>query len=228
LAVCNEDVKINLTNRRWAVIRAADDPVGTDERGQPTPAHRAYYMPLWDVVPKDGTITDEVRRVLHYLRTLPLTDFDPLVAPLTGAKQEASESGDDGLVQARVANAYTSHEGPFRFNLLTAEEVAKHVRASNDKTLTEAMQEVGCRKLRRPDGRDVQVTIDKTRPRLWAINQAVAKHHATTDGDELVSLYKAERAGRPAVQPMQDLPEREPWDIEVEEDFGAGDSSSIH
>ena len=223
LAVSNEDVAIKLTNRRWAVIRAADDPYAPDGSAD----HKAYYSRLFQVVPKDGTITDEVRRVLSYLRNYDLADFDPLVAPLTGAKQEASESGDDGLVQARVANAYRDHAGPFRFNLLTAEDVAKHVRASNDKTLTEAMQEVGCRKLRRPVGRDVQVTIDRARPRLWAINAAVAKHRATTDGDELVSLYKAERAGRPAVQPMDDIANDPMFAAQDEEDFGAGDSS-IH
>jgi hypothetical protein len=204
MAVSNEDVPINLTNRRWAVVRAADDPFAPEH----TPAHKKYYDRLWDVVPKKGTvpadrmITDEARRVLGYLRTLPLDDFDHLSAPLTGAKQEASESGDDGAVKARVANAYRDKTGPFRFNLLTAEGVAKHVGTGTGRTLTEAMQEIGCRKLRRLDGRDVQVTIDGHRPRMWAINAAVAKHHINTDSDELVRLYNEERAGKPEVEPM--------------------------
>jgi len=201
MAVSNEDVKITLTNRRWGVVRAADDPFAPDGSAE----HKRYYNRLWSVVPKDGTVTDEARRVLGYLRNLPLADFDPLVAPLTGAKQEASESGDDGLVQARVANAYRDRAGPFRFNLLTAEEVARHIGGGSGRGLTSPMEEVGCRKLRRPDGRDVQVTIDGKRPRLWAINAPVAKHHVNTDSDELVRLYHEERSGKPTAKPMDDI-----------------------
>ena len=54
LAVSNEDVAIKLTNRRWAVIRAADDPYAPDGSAE----HKAYYGRLFQVVPKDGTITD--------------------------------------------------------------------------------------------------------------------------------------------------------------------------
>jgi hypothetical protein len=232
MAISNEDVKINLTNRRWAVIRAADDPVGLNDRGRPTPAHAAYYKRLWDVVPNDGTVTDEVRSVLHYLRTLDLValKFDAMVAPLTGAKEEASEAGEDGRLQARIAQAYKNREGPFRFNLLTAEDVAKHVHASADKTLTTIMLDVGCRKLRRADGRDVQVTLRDGRPRLWAANKAIAEHHTNTDPAELVSLYYAERAGKSADKPHPP-PEREPWDIvdDFASDFEPGDdATTIH
>jgi hypothetical protein len=201
MAISNEPVNIKLTNRRWAVIRAADDPAAPDGSA----AHKKYYDRLWGVVPLDGTITEEARRVLQYLRTLPLDDFNRLVAPLTGTKQDAAETGDDGLVQARVANAYLNKEGPFRFNLLTAEEVARHIGGGSGRGLTSPMEEVGLRKLRRADGRDVQVTIDGKRPRLWAINAAVAKHHAKTDADDLVRLYKEERTGKPAAKPMDDI-----------------------
>jgi hypothetical protein len=202
MAISNDDVKINLTNRRWAVIRAADDPVGCDERGQPTSEHTDYYSRLWGVLPDDGTVTDEARRILHYLKNVDLAklEFDHLVAPLTGTKEEAAEIDDD--VQARVANAYHHREGPFRFNLLTTGEVARHIGGVFDgRTLTTAMQEVGCRKLR-VNGRDVQVWIDGKRLRLWAINSAVAKHHAGTDLEEIKTIYKNERAGKPAVKPM--------------------------
>ncbi len=203
MAISNEDVAINLTNRRWAVVRAADDPFAPEH----TPEHKKYYNRLWGVVPKDGTITDEARRILGYLRTLPLTDFDELSAPLTGAKEEASESGDDGAVKARVGNAYRDKVGPFRFNLLTAEEVAKHVGGVFDgRTLTGPMHDVGCRKLRHDDGRDVQISVDGKRPRLWAINPAVAKHHANTDLSELTRLYKEERSGKPTDEPMAPPP----------------------
>jgi hypothetical protein len=227
MTIANDDVPINLTNRRWAVVRAADDPHDPEH----TPAHKKYYDRLWAVTPKKGTvapdrmITDEARRILGYLRTLPLDDFDPLSAPLTGAKQEASESDDDGEVKARVGNAYRDKSGPFRFNLLTAEEVAKHVGGVFDgKTLTGPMHDVGCRKLRRADGRDLQISHDGKRPRLWAINPAVAKHHANTDLSELTRLYKEERAGKPEVEPMASLDD----DIANDPMFAPGNTNDDH
>jgi uncharacterized protein DUF5906 len=225
MAISNEDVKIDLSNRRWAVIRAADDPYAPDH----TPQHAAYYKRLFAVVPKDGSITDEARRVVGYLRNLPLEGFDPLVAPLTGAKQEAAESGDDGLIRARITNAYAAKEGPFRFDLLTAEDVAKHVSGGSGRGLTEPMHDLGCRKLRRADGRDVQVTIEKARRRLWAINPKVAQHHINTDPDELVRLYLEERKGKPNVAPMP-TPD---YDDDIANDpmFAPGgddDSATVH
>lgn len=193
MAVSNKPVKIDLTNRRWAVIRAADDAVGADMRGQPTQAHRDYYKRLWDVVPPDGRVTDEARRVLRYLKTYPLKKFDRLVAPITEAKAEAAETGD-GLY-SRIADAYANGKGPFRFTLLTAEEVARHFSTTADRTLTEHMTEVGCRSIRRPDGKAAQVTFDDgKRPRLWAINPKVAASHGNTPVAELARLYAEERS----------------------------------
>ena len=61
--------------------------------------HKAYYYRLFGIVPPDGTITDELRRVLSFtLRNLYLSKFYRSLAPLTGAKEEAAESGEDGNV----------------------------------------------------------------------------------------------------------------------------------
>ncbi len=76
------------------------------------------------------------------------------------------------------------------------------------------------RKLRREDGRDVQVTIEGKRPRLWAINAAVAEAPCQYRPVELTRLYKEERAGRPTVQPMAaDMDD----DIADDPMFAAGD-----
>ena len=127
-------------------------------------------------------------------------------------------------MQARVAIAYANHEGPFKFNLLTSDDVAKYLSVSNGKTLTTAMEEVGCRKIRRTDGREAQVTMDGRRPRLWAINLAVAKHHIDTTVEDLVALYKTERSGKPVEPPMA-LPPPTPgeWD-----DLGDDDGAILH
>lgn len=220
MAVCNDDVKIDLANRRWAVIRAADDMVGYNEKA----AFQAYYSRLWSVVPK-GIITDELRRILHYLRTFDLkgAKFDPMVAPITGAKEEAADSGDN--LHAKVAQAYKDRTGPFGFNLLTAEDVAKHVGGAYEgRTLTDCMGDVGCRKLRGPKGRDVQISIDGKRPRLWAISPAVAQHHVTTGLAELTRLYKEERDGKPKDEPLR------PDDSDFLGDFepGDGDGLTLH
>ncbi len=207
MAIANKDVKVDRTNRRWAVIRAADDPFAPDH----TTGHATYYGALWSVIPPDGSITEELRRVLRYLRTLDVSKFDRLVAPLTGAKEEAAESGDDGGVEAKVYQAYKEQTGPFRFNLMTAEDVAHHTGCANTKTLTTAMVEAGCRKLRTPEGRDAQVTINGRRVRLWAINGAVAAHHTKSSLQELASVYLAERSGKPKVEPMAPDNDNDDW-----------------
>lgn len=223
MAISNEDVKINLTNRRWAVIRAADDAVGLDAHGRETAAHAAYYTRLWDVVPPDGKITEELRRVVGYLRSRDLSAFSPLLAPMTGTKEEAAEVDDD--LQARVASARRNREGPFAFNLLTVEDVARHLRKPGDKALAAAMTEVGCRKLRRADGRDVQVTFSKTnRPRMWAANKGIAERHTQTEPAELVRLYFEERAGTKSGAPPEPPP-RGDWEGDFADDFGSGEDA---
>jgi hypothetical protein len=214
MAVANDMPEgIEQTNRRWGVIGAADDAVGADVRGQGGPEHARYYKRLWGIIPPDGSVTDELRRVLHYLRNLSLAKFDPLVAPLTETKEEAAETDK---IFAKVAPAYRDHKGPFRFNLLTAEDAARHLATACDRELTDAMQEAGCRRIRRANGRAAQVTMpDGTRPRMWAINPAVAKQYADTSTAELVRLYEEERAAKPKAKPEpQPEPEPEPWQMD--------------
>lgn len=211
LAVSNDDVQVSRTNRRWAVIRAADDPVGVDDNGKPTPEHAAYYSRLWGVIPPDGEVTAELRRIVHYLRALPLDHpkvaFDRLMAPLTVTKEEAAATGTDGerTPTGLVLEAYQNREGPFRFDLLTQEEVREHCGGTLGHSLAEAMTEAGCRKVRRANGLGVQIYLGKKdRPWLWAINKTVAERHRKATPGELAKLYRAEREGVAKVAPMPD------------------------
>jgi len=202
-AVSNEMVKVNRTNRRWGALQAADDPVGVDDRGRPTEATKEYYARLWDVVPPDGSVTDEARRVLNYLLSVDLTKFDHAIAPETGTKDEAAEASDgDGGLQARINEAYRDRTGPFRFDLLSVEEVRQHCGGAPDKAMAAALEEVGCRKLKRSDGRAVQITLGRERPRLWAISKSVAAQHTATETGALAELYRAMRSGAAKVEAM--------------------------
>jgi hypothetical protein len=196
MAISNEEIPVEVTNRRVAVVRANDDVYGTDDRGQTTKECKEYYERLWSVVPQDGTVTDEARRVLRYLRHFPLdkVGFDRTMPPLTGTKETMARVGE-GKVYGNIADDYKDRKGPLQYTLITTEEIAKHLGVSNDKTLTKAMEDAGCRKLRGANGRDVQVYLNDGRPRLWAISKKVAAEMVGMSNEELVSLYKAERAG---------------------------------
>jgi hypothetical protein len=103
---------------------------------------RRSYWPFGDrsegLVPPDGAVTDEARRVLNYLLHVNLSEFDATVAPLTVAKEEAAESGD--LLQHHINEACRERSGPFRFDLFTAEEVRQHCGEGSDKTVAAALQ----------------------------------------------------------------------------------------
>jgi hypothetical protein len=185
------------------VFQAADDPFDVDDRGRPTDATKAYYERLWAVVPPDGSINDEARRILNYLQTVDLAKFDHAIAPETGAKNEAAEASDgDGGLQARINEAYSDRAGPFRFDLLTVEEIRKHCGGAPDKVMAAALEETGCRKLKRADGRSVQITLGRERPRLWAVSKSAAERYSETDTGALAELYRAMRQGAGKVETM--------------------------
>ncbi|HUI12976.1 MAG TPA: primase-helicase family protein [Xanthobacteraceae bacterium] len=209
MMIANEQVELKLTNRRWAIISANDDPVGVDDNGQPTPAHKAYYDRLWNVIPEDGSVTDELRRILHYLQTLPLDHpkvaFDRLVPPMTATKKEAASIGEDGerTIASFVLEARENREGPFRFDLFTQEEVAEHCGGTVGHALSDAMTEAGCRKLRYPNGGDVQLRLGTGKARrLWARSKTIAERFAKASAVKISDAYKAEHKGVAKVPPM--------------------------
>lgn len=206
MGIANEPVKIDLTNRRWCIINAADDPMGVDDNGRPTPEHKAYYDRLWSVVPKDkAIITDELRRIYTYLKNLPIDrmvaegKFDPLTAPMTGAKADAAGVTAENVL-GKIIEKRANREGPFRFDLLTQEEVRKACGGSAGHALARDMEEAGLRKLKLPNGRDAQPRIKNIgRPRLWAYGKTVADKYKGMGVTELGEAYVKQRNGDPAL-----------------------------
>ena len=49
------------------MLRATDDLYGADDNNDKTAKTVAYYDRLFATTPVDGTVTDEVRRLLHML-----------------------------------------------------------------------------------------------------------------------------------------------------------------
>ena len=125
-AVSNEDVKINLTNRRWGVVRAADDPFVPDGSAE----HKRILGRLWSVVPKDGTVTDEAAP------RSPVSANCRLPTSIRWSRRSLAQNRKPPswatMAWFKLGSEYLPQQGrPVWFNLLTAEDVAKHVGAGS-------------------------------------------------------------------------------------------------
>jgi hypothetical protein len=191
IAISNHDVPLLLNDRRWLVIRAADDVFAADDVGKFTPESKAYYDRLFGCLKGD-----EPRRVLHYLRhVVGLKGFDgKALAPITNAKEEIADGGDD-TPQARIARAYKERSGVFAFDLFTAKDVAQSIlgEGTADRGTSTWMEEAGCRVIRPRDGVKFNVPIAGGRSQVWAINNRVAAMYADATSKAIAGAYAKER-----------------------------------
>lgn len=191
IAISNHDVPLLLNDRRWLVIRAADDVFAADDVGKFTPESKAYYDRLFGCLKRD-----EPRRVLHYLRhVVGLKGFDgKALAPITNAKEEIADGGDD-TPQARIARAYKERSGVFAFDLFTAKGVAQSIlgEGTADRGTSTWMEEAGCRVIRPRDGVKFNVPIAGGRSQVWAINKRVAAMYADATPKAIADAYAKER-----------------------------------
>jgi Family of unknown function (DUF5906) len=214
-------------DRRWLVIRATDDLYGADDSNRPTAATKAYYDRLFALTPKDGTVTDEVRRLAHFLKTRPLNmsgEFSAQgVAPMTGAKDDVAEATESDIESA-VQGAYVDKSGPFRFELVTLEDVraalvrndARKVKAIQA-DVGAAMKAAGCRRL---DMAGQVYLPGKHKPRrVWIAHKSLAAKYGKMEKKQLAAAYAAERAGKPKDPPADSMADFEEGD---------GASSAVH
>jgi len=243
--VANRSSKIGVSNyenamkvrgykdRKWAVARATSDMIyGDDDNKEtpPTPGYDPskpptttgdYFTRLHSITPTDPTglpiVTDEVRRVVAYLldREIPV-EFNGHIPPDTDAKRDVADATADDI-EAGVNGQYADAAGPFRFKLVTVEEVRESVvnlfepgsmaRQAADAQTATAMDECGCRRIvpckseteRATPAKNSQVYVaGSTNPRrLWCTRKTdLEKYQRMTKG-ELQAAYKAERAGAP-------------------------------
>ena len=155
MAVSTHETAIKIAgrdDRKWLIVRATADLYGSDADGKPTAETDAYYDRLFAITPPDGSITDEVRRFVWWLKTRPLRDFNGIgVAPTTAAKDDVA-AATESTIESEVNGMYVDKAGPFRFKLMTVQEVLAEV--NNDGTkkaeaeTAQVMEAVGCRRIR--------------------------------------------------------------------------------
>ena len=107
---------------------------------------------------KGAAVTDEARRVLRWLldRKIP-AEFNGHIPPDTDAKNEVADATAD-TIESNVSGLYVEASGPFRFKLVTVEEVRESVinlfeadadmnRPKADAITSSAMEDCGCRRI---------------------------------------------------------------------------------
>lgn len=206
LAVTNHETSVRMlrSNRRWFVIRAADDPMHIGAEGEPTPECSAYYKRLFDAIGpnNDLTPTAEVRRILRWLQQRDVSKFAIAVAPPTETKHEMADTVANGIA-SQVAELYRAQVEPFKNRTLVtpAEVVAcidvgrQYRRDDPNRTLgslalaSAAMSDLGCRKVT-----DLVRIGGGDRARLWATTRALGKKYKAMNDADVVAIYKAERA----------------------------------
>jgi hypothetical protein len=230
IAISNYENAVKLNgrhDRRWMVLRATDDLYASDANNDKTPATVAYYNELFALTPPDGTVTKEVQRLWHFLKTRPLNmsgDFDAQsIAPMTGAKADVADATETDIESA-VHGAYKDKSGPFRFELVTLQDVLEALvrndvrpRKAVEADVTTAMKAVGCRRL---EAGQVYLPGKRNPRRLRMAHKSLAAKYGKMKPKELAAAYVAERAGK-AIDPAAD----------IAADFGDGDdavSSAIH
>ncbi|MFV3131121.1 primase-helicase family protein [Niveispirillum sp. KHB5.9] len=130
-------------------------------------------------------------RVLHFLMTRDLADFNPHAAPpRTRARGElAMDSRDD--VQAYLQNAFDAGEPPFKHDLVVGNHVINHL---NEVRRMKVTPKALSKFFRSIDAVEVgqKRMLDGTKPRVWAIRQherwkaaseeEIAEAYRTPDG----------------------------------------------
>jgi hypothetical protein len=203
LAVTNHETSVKMlrSNRRWFVIRAADDPVGIGPNGEPTPECNAYYKKLFDAIGPvtDPTPTDEVRRILGWLSKRDVSKFDISIAPESETKHEIADAGTN-LIAGQVAQLYRSQSEPFQKDrtLVTPGEVVACIdvgKAYRDNLqgalalVSAAMIDLGCRKVT-----DLVRVGKGDRTRLWSTTRAFGIKYRAMDDLAVAAIYKRECA----------------------------------
>jgi energy-coupling factor transporter ATP-binding protein EcfA2 len=193
IAVTNKETAIRLTDskdRKWLVVRAAEDARDSD-----------YFKRLFAITPSDGTVTDEVRRVLWYLKTqVDLSDYDGLApAPSTGTKDDVAESNQTSIakqvsaLRAGLLSQYTLVAFDDVRQLIAtttyAGDDAELSRQEADAKIAAAMEAEGCRRVR---GEQAYLSKDRPKVRLWATSPAALEYLQGLRLAELAAIYRQE------------------------------------
>jgi hypothetical protein len=205
MAVSNHEAAVKIAgrnDRKWLIVRATDDVYGSDAKGNSTAETAAYYDRLHAITPRDGSITDEVRRFVWWLQTRPIVGFNGQgIAPATFAKDDVA-SATESTIESEVNGMYADKAGPFRFQLMTIKDVLAEVTDDGTKKAeaecAAAMASIGCRRI---GNKQVYLTgrgRGRKPRRLWCRDKATLAEFERMEPTELADFYRAERRNAPA------------------------------
>jgi hypothetical protein len=197
----HDALKITRNDRRWLVVRGADDPYGVNDSGDATKATTEYYERLFGCLGTPEEPGLEVRRIKGWLQRRDLAGFNgQSLAPLTEMKAEVADNRHTDMEQS-IIEACRDRQGPFAGTLFTAADVADKLEFAfedNQRGLAavaKAMREAGCRSIKH------QVRVDTKQVRLWALTKKIAAQCSSFEAAKLVELYKVQRARQPMGTP---------------------------
>ena len=213
VAVSNYENAIRIEgakDRKWLIVRATPTLYGADAKGEPTIETKEYYDRLFAMTKVGDTpdqVTDEIRRCLWWLRTQQIIGSGKIVrefngqgiAPATMTKDEVA-TYTETTIESNINGGYADKEGPFRFELFSAEDVrlcfalddgrkAKEIEAD----VTTAMEEVGCRRV---GPQQVYLPSRKRPRRLWCATERLLPKYQAMTTKELSEAYRTERKGK--------------------------------
>ncbi|WMT75078.1 DUF5906 domain-containing protein [Bradyrhizobium sp. Ash2021] len=208
LTITNHDdaIPIDDNERRYLVIRCADDP----RFGKGTTASTAYYDQLFGCIGTSDEPGDEARKFLRFLRARDIKGYNGQgPAPETEAKADMVEAGQDS-VQRFVRDRLEANEWPLGASIISPQdvlnelpfEVEKHLRTQ--KHIEAALREFGAKPLN-----DLGPLRTKTgRKRLWARDGSTVKQVCAEMGRAgAIRLYDLAVADRSASEEQADADE---------------------
>jgi hypothetical protein len=231
IAVSNYENAIRIEgakDRKWLIVRSTPTIWGADIDGNPTLETKEYYDRLFamtKVGDSPADVPDEIKRCMWWLRTQRLigsgniiADFNGQgVAPMTATKEDVAAITET-TIESAINGGYVDKEGPFRFELFSAEDVRfcfalddgrrpKEIEAE----VAAAMEEVGCRRV---GPQTVYIPGKKKGRRLWCRNERLLPKYQAMTTKELSIAYTSERQGKPPdpVAQGEALFENEPAD----------------
>ena len=208
LTITNHDdaIPIDDNERRYLVIRCADDP----RFGKGTDQSREYYDRLFACIGTSDAPGDEARKFLRFLRARDLSKYNGQgPAPETEAKADMVEASLNS-VERFVREKLEVREWPLCGPIISPVDVLNELPFDLDKAnrtignVEAALREIGARPLKEYK----QLRTKTGRKRLWALEGSTVRDIVKTKSHkDVTAIYDAMTAARQATEGQADAEE---------------------
>ena len=177
------------SERRYLVIRCADQTRFGDSHGQPTDRTRSYYKNLFASIGTPEAPGDEARRVLSWLSKRKIKLDGESFAPETTARKAMVEATREPL-EAYLGDALRDRAPPFNASVVNVTDIVEALpgfipsRYHNEASVSSTLRALGC----------CPIEADKVRTalgrkRLWTFSRQKAAWLAKKSQKELAAIY---------------------------------------